>query len=290
MHTIMSVLPNPVAVVDNENRVTYVSKSMMSFTRVKTPENCIDRPIVDLFDNEDLKAMIDETVHRFGFFEDIQRVLIDGKTIYCRVISDDMTASEYRFFKSSPTGFIRMGRFIHITDVTPIMMLSLTDPLTNLPNKRCLNERMQSEWRRALRDKTYLALLMIDVDLFKNYNDIYGHQQGDILLKDLAKILDRSVKRPADFVARFGGEEFCILLPNTGPDGAYEIAERVRQNVQESTTPLADSSGLTSVTISIGIACLIPGENDFVEDFIGKADTNLYAAKYAGRNRVVMDE
>ncbi|MCL2478122.1 MAG: diguanylate cyclase [Treponema sp.] len=167
-----------------------------------------------------------------------------------------------------------------------IERLGLIDPLTNIRNRRSFNDRLNTEWRRCLREKAPLSFLMIDVDKFKDYNDTYGHPQGDTLLKTLAMIFESSARRPADIIARLGGEEFGLLLPNTSLKPATEIAENIRESVEALRVLTADGRTDTKITISIGVAAIVPTEDLHAEDLICKADENLYMAKASGRNRV----
>ena len=169
--------------------------------------------------------------------------------------------------------------------IETIIHLGMTDQLTDLPNRRSFEERMQLEWGRAMREKTKISLLIIDIDKFKYYNDTFGHQQGDVVLRTVAKIFVLEVKRSVDFVARLGGEEFVILLPNTDTEAAYKVAERVRKDIEETQIPLINGK-TTNITISIGINTQIPTQNSSSELFIEGADKALYAAKNSGRNRV----
>jgi diguanylate cyclase (GGDEF)-like protein len=142
------------------------------------------------------------------------------------------------------------------------------------------------EWRRAIREKQPISFFMLDIDKFKNYNDTYGHLQGDALLKAVAKIFTVNARRPADLSARLGGEEFGILLPCTGPEAALLIAENIRADVEALKVPTADGSEITGTTVSIGVVTTTPAGKDMVKDFISRADENLYAAKETGRNKV----
>ena len=177
-----------------------------------------------------------------------------------------------------------------INQMRTIERLSMTDQLTEIPNRRSFDSRLTMEWRRAMRERTPISLLMLDVDKFKTYNDIYGHQQGDVILCAVAKSLQNDLKRPGDFAARWGGEEFAALLANTDMPGAIEVAERVRANVEnlhltgakDGQTP----ANTAPITISIGVATQTPDPTSSLDLFISAADTALYAAKKAGRNRV----
>lgn len=169
--------------------------------------------------------------------------------------------------------------------ISAIERLSMVDTLTELPNRRSFDNRMETEWGRAIREKTPIGILMIDVDKFKVYNDVYGHPQGDVLLKTLSDVFRNTLKRETDFVARWGGEEFAVLLPNTGLDGSVMLAEQIRENVEQLKILCSDESK-TSITISIGVNSLIPSKNDSVDKFISDVDQALYTAKNNGRNQV----
>jgi diguanylate cyclase (GGDEF)-like protein len=119
-----------------------------------------------------------------------------------------------------------------VRQIRTIERLGLSDPLTDIPNRRCFDDRLSIEWKRALREKLPIAFMMMDVDKFKNYNDTYGHPQGDLLLKALAKVLESAARRPADLAARLGGEEFGLLLPDATLEAAAVVAEKIRASVE----------------------------------------------------------
>jgi len=159
------------------------------------------------------------------------------------------------------------------------------DPLTDIPNRRGFNERLEVEWTHAIRNNSTLSILMIDIDHFKRYNDTYGHLQGDVLLQAIAGIFHQTLVRSTDYVARWGGEEFTVLLSGTDLHGALKIAERIRSNVENTAVPRAAGSD-TRVTISIGVYSQSPRAGDLASDFVTGADKALYAAKNSGRNKV----
>jgi len=173
-----------------------------------------------------------------------------------------------------------------VNQMHTIERLSMIDQLTNLPNRRSFDDRLKMEWKQAIREQTPISLLMIDLDNFKILNDTYGHQQGDLVLQKVAEILPKSFRRPGDFAARWGGEEFVVLLPNTALDGAIELAEKIRTDIEKMPVKTAKGQGL-NVTLSVGINSLIPESETSIDAFISSADKALYKAKDAGRNKVI---
>jgi diguanylate cyclase (GGDEF)-like protein len=167
-----------------------------------------------------------------------------------------------------------------------IERLGLTDQLTDLPNRRSFDNRLNLEWGRALRDHSSISILLIDADKFKIYNDTHGHQQGDVALKSVAKAISESLKRSVDFAARWGGEEFIVLLPSTDLEGALDVAERIRKNVKAMEIPCPDGMDASKMTVSIGVNSLAHGHSSTIHEFISGADIALYAAKGKGRDLV----
>ncbi|HEY9848392.1 MAG TPA: PAS domain S-box protein [Leptolyngbyaceae cyanobacterium] len=166
--------------------------------------------------------------------------------------------------------------------------LACLDGLTQVANRRSFDEYMQREWRRLCREKAPLALILCDIDYFKNYNDTYGHPAGDECLKKVANAIQKSVKRPADFVARYGGEEFAIVLPNTNAEGAMKVAEKIRSYVTELEIDHGASLVSKYITLSLGVAVTVPTITYSLKQLIYLADLGLYEAKSQGRNRAVL--
>jgi diguanylate cyclase (GGDEF)-like protein len=173
-----------------------------------------------------------------------------------------------------------------VTQMRIIEKLSMLDPLTGLPNRRSFDERLKMEWKQAVREQTKISMLMMDLDKFKNINDDYGHQQGDVVLQTASRLFSQIIRRPGDFVARWGGEEFVVLLPNTSLEGAAEIAENIRLKVENTMVERSDAPGFY-ITISIGVNSIIPTQDSSIDSFISDADKRLYIAKDSGRNKVV---
>ena len=161
------------------------------------------------------------------------------------------------------------------------------DGLTGIANRRRFDEMLEREWLCALRERTPLSLIMLDVDFFKLYNDAYGHQQGDDCLKSVAKALAGAVLRPGDLPARYGGEEFALILPHTPLEGARCVGERVLENIRALGIEHRSSKVAPCVTASIGVAGCIPGSDREPAGLLQLADRALYAAKQQGRARVV---
>jgi diguanylate cyclase (GGDEF)-like protein len=176
-----------------------------------------------------------------------------------------------------------------VNQLRTIERISMIDQLTKMPNRRSFDERLNMEWSRAIREQTPISLFMLDIDKFKNYNDTYGHQQGDVALQSVAKILLSSSRRSSDFAARWGGEEFAILLPNTPLTNAVDVAEKIRVNIENEVIPRVGNPP-TKVTASIGVNSQIPARDSSLDAFISVADKALYAAKAAGRNLVKTGE
>lgn len=164
--------------------------------------------------------------------------------------------------------------------------LSSLDGLSGLSNRRIFDETLKAEWQRAQRHGHWLALIMLDIDHFKAYNDNYGHQAGDACIQALAGVLSCSVRRAGELVARYGGEEFVFILPGSDPDAATREAERIRQAVLALALPHAHATTASVVTVSLGVAATIPGADQYPDALLKAADDALYRAKRSGRNQV----
>ena len=169
-----------------------------------------------------------------------------------------------------------------------LTVLATVDGLTGLANRRHFNRILAYEWRRAMRNRGPVALLMVDADNFKLYNDSRGHQAGDDLLQTIAAAIAANVKRPSDLGARYGGDEFAVLLPDTSLEDAAALAERIREGLMVQCS--ADDLQHSGVRLSIGVACLVPGIGTKHHDLIAAADKALYQAKRLGRDRIELAE
>ena len=162
----------------------------------------------------------------------------------------------------------------------------MLDGLTKIPNRKKFNEVLEAEWHRSHRSGLPLSLLLLDIDFFKNFNDTYGHLEGDECLKKVAQNLRREIKRSTDMVARWGGEEFACILPETSQSGAKLIAEGLRRSVENLAIPHETSGVAQVVTISVGVATMVAEDHLVAEELVDQADKALYRAKQAGRNQV----
>jgi len=165
--------------------------------------------------------------------------------------------------------------------------IAILDSLTGIPNRRHFDDTLVAEWKRCIRTDSPLSIVISDVDFFKQFNDIYGHQAGDVCLKAVASSLSESLFRIEDTVARYGGEEFVAILPGTDASGAYAVAERMRQSARDLHIP--HERGIDGrVSCSFGVASTRPSIDKAPQQLLRTADAGLYAAKHAGRNRVAL--
>jgi len=277
---LMKVTPSLIILVDEENKIKYLSQSVRKVLNMNSFEDFVGKNFLDLFDEEVVKELFIEMAKKRSLFESYVKITIAGQVKTFDVFADRMADEA------------NSGMFFMLNDVSEIMRLkelaehdSLMDGLIQVPNRRAFDKQIVQEWNRALRDRVNLSFLMIDIDFFKNYNDTYGHRQGDELLKTAGRIFKKSLKRSTDFIARFGGEEFAVVLCATNSYQANVIAERIRKAV-ENEVVLTSNGDRTSFTISIGVVTLIPHQGLEYGYVIEAADKALYNAKQNGRNRV----
>jgi two-component system, chemotaxis family, response regulator WspR len=168
-----------------------------------------------------------------------------------------------------------------------LQRLTNVDGLTGLSNRKYFNEYIEAQWKLAIREQSSLSILMIDVDNFKSFNDTYGHLAGDEVLKSVATAMHKSFARPTDLTARFGGEEFVVILPLTAFDRLQSLGERLLRNVNDLYIPHSASTVHEYVTVSIGGSATTPQKEDSFLQLMGIADAALYEAKKSGKNRIV---
>lgn len=213
----------------------------------------------------------------------------DGTTFwalsYAQVTRNDLGRIDgFYGFSIDITNTVRTERELKRVN-EELKRLSIMDGLTQIANRRRFDECLHYEWKRLMREKNTLSLILSDIDFFKLFNDTYGHQAGDDCLQAVARVFRESVHRATDLVARYGGEEFVVILANTEPEGAVHIAEKIRKAVKSLNIPHSGSKTDKIVTISLGVSSVKPNSEQTPHDLIKKADEALYEAKDLGRDR-----
>jgi diguanylate cyclase (GGDEF)-like protein len=260
-------------VLDVRSDPDYVASDPMVVAELAIPIRFRARTLGVLnFENERAQAFSQETVS-------LLQLLCDqlAGVVHLAAVNQQLSATTEELEQSN-----RRLREMNRT----LTELSIVDSLTGLANRRQFDRLLDLEWRRAVRSALPLALLFIDIDFFKPYNDVYGHLRGDAVLAEVAKVLASSFTRAGDLVARYGGEEFAVLLPNTDQRGAADLAELARARVEARGIPHPASSTSAVLTASIGVATSRGDARLTGSSLVESADRALYRAKAEGRNRV----
>ncbi|GAB2793653.1 diguanylate cyclase [Halomonas shantousis] len=283
-------IPNgSVAVIDHELRLVFVDGQLWRNGLEKLIQARIGHPIYSGFDKATRDRL--ETLGRRALAghkaeielplnDDIYRITAvplpddQGHIRRALALSQDITS-----LRNDQKRLEELNRQLHI--------LSSRDEMLGVANRREFDRMLDQEWRRCAREQLPLGLLMIDVDYFKRFNDAYGHPAGDVCLQQVAAVLREAATRPADLVARYGGEELSILLPGADLQGTLHVAGRVHMALAERGVPFADSPVSDHVTVSIGAASLHPRHDETSTTLLKQADRALYQAKHDGRNRTV---
>lgn len=277
---IISHLPNGrVAVFDRDRRYTFADGQGFSDHPRLNAQNIVGKTMAEIYTAdgyEIIKRLADqafageEAEEEIAYEDCFYKVMVvplddgDGAIDRCMLLTQDITE-----LKQTQQA---------------LETLSATDGLLDIANRREFERVLKLEWRRSTREQQPLALLMIDVDSFKLYNDSYGHQQGDVCLKEVARVLEEAVARPGDVVARYGGEEIAVLLPRTDLEGALHVAERIHDLLEQNNIPFPDSTVADRITVSIGAASTTIFKGREPNELVADADSQVYAAKDAGRN------
>jgi diguanylate cyclase (GGDEF)-like protein/PAS domain S-box-containing protein len=280
-----------ILVLDSQRRKVHTNQRMVDLWKIPTD-------VVGSVNSDDSEATIrylmDHVKDPEGFFEKVaylyrhpdetvQLELETNSGIILDVYSSPVIGKDDEHY----------GRIWGFRDITEVKQywkmletLSTTDGLTGIANRRRFDTFLDQEWRRNMRDETPLSLILMDIDFFKQFNDHYGHLAGDDCLRRIADTVNLIFRRPGDLVARYGGEEFACVLPNTHPAGAVDLGDRIRKAVEETDIPHLYSSVASHVTVSLGVATLIPKADQPVSGLIQLSDELLYSAKQHGRNQV----
>ena len=236
--------------------------------------------------------LIKDTNYTSGFFSSAENTVFSNNVLYGWLIVDRNSdkhpwqAKEISLLREVTTHLaiaIKQG-LLH----KQLSQLALLDSLTRVYNRRSFDRQLKREWGQLKRIPAPLSLIMCDVDCFKIYNDVYGHQQGDKCLQQIAKAIASALKRPGDILARYGGEEFVVILPHTPQPGAFKVGEAIRTAVKNLNIPHNNSSVNSMVTLSLGVATTIPDSVDNPQLLIEAADLALYQAKKRGRDCVAV--
>jgi diguanylate cyclase (GGDEF)-like protein/PAS domain S-box-containing protein len=286
---IIATVREPLVVLDKELRIITASRSFYRTFQVN-PEETEKRLIYDLgnrqWDIPGLRELLENILPMNNAFEDFEvehyfenvgrkTMLLNARKIYREMNHVELI-------------------LLAIEDITErkkaekqLKLIAYMDGLTGVANRRHFDNTLDSEWRRAMRSAKLLSLIIIDIDFFKNYNDLYGHLAGDSCLQKIAHTIRDSLRRAGNFVARYGGEEFIVILPETNAEEAYLFAESLREKIENLNIEHKDSRAGKNVTVSLGVSTTVPKKDSEYDDLISLADKALYKAKEGGRNRVV---
>jgi diguanylate cyclase (GGDEF)-like protein/PAS domain S-box-containing protein len=291
-----------ILVVNSDGNVVSYNRRFTEVWRIATPD-CV-APIHDastpIPDGRVLVKAADQVTDPQAFVKRVQEIYADPDAVdQCEIpLKDGRTIERYSTCLRSSGGQY-LGRVWFFRDITErklaekrlqdaykaVEALAATDAVTGLANRRHFDQTLGAEWRRSLRDHAPLSLLMIDADLFKSYNDTYGHTRGDNCLKQIAEAAQDVVCRPGDLVARFGGEEFAVILPNTDRKGAMQLGTEILAAMRERQLPHSGSPrGI--VTVSVGCATMVASFGQHLVNLVEAADDALYEAKKRGRDQV----
>ena len=307
IQAIQNVSPSGILVVNGEGRVVSTNNRLASIWSLHLP-------MVSPGSSTESSSAESDWIHGWRLLEeaanqvkDRQPYIQHAKYLYAHPELDDESMVELKSgrtlerYSTSLRGEAGqyLGRVWFFNDITErkqaegklqdayrtVEALAMTDALTGIANRRCFDHHLSNEWRRARRECLPLSLLMIDADWFKLYNDTFGHLRGDSCLKQIAEAIQDVVERPGDLVARFGGEEFAIILPNTPAEGALQVANHICASLRARQLPHA-SNPPGIVTVSIGCATMAPSAGKHAAHLVELADKALYKAKQQGRNQV----
>ena len=247
--------------------IIFISASSAAFDKVKAFKCGGNDYITKPFQIEELTVRIENQLA-------IRRLQLELKAKNINL------ENQIRYRNEAEDKLLRLNRKLQI--------LANLDGLTQVANRHRFDEYFEREWLRSQREQSFLALILCDVDYFKGYNDYFGHHAGDICLQKIAQAISDVIKRPADLVARYGGEEFVVILPQTPPQIALKIAETIRLEIANLNLEHPQSDISDRVSLSLGVAGIVPSPKYTKEQLLTTADRALYTAKQQGRNRAVL--
>lgn len=285
--SILTVCPDSIVITDRLGIIQKISPSTQQLLGIVHSQQIIGQSIIEfLVEEERIRAS--SNIQRTFKEGNIGPIVYKAKHGTGRTFSVEVNADVIENVDPDKTHLVLVARDVteRIEDLQRLEEKSFTDSLTNLANRRRFDEVMEKEVSRHIRAMSEMALLLIDIDYFKQFNDTYGHLNGDACLKQIALALMQSMQRPSDLCVRYGGEEFACLLPDTTLEGASHIAEKIRAKVESLGIPHANSNVSECVTVSIGVCSArgIPGFS--ARAIIEETDILLYESKANGRNRI----
>jgi diguanylate cyclase (GGDEF)-like protein/PAS domain S-box-containing protein len=286
---IIATVREPLVVLDRELRVITANRSFYRTFQVnpEETENCL---IYDLGDRQwnipRLRELLENILPMNTSFDDFE-VEHDFESVGKKT----MLLNARKIYRETNHVEMVLLAFEDITErkkaEEQLKLIASIDGLTGVANRRHFDNTLDLEWRRAMRSAKLLSLIMIDIDFFKNYNDLYGHLAGDSCLQKIAHTIRDSLRRAGNFVARYGGEEFTVILPDTKVEEACLFAESLREKIENLNIEHKDSKVGKNVTVSLGVSTTVPKKDSEYDELISLADKALYQAKQGGRNRVV---
>jgi diguanylate cyclase (GGDEF)-like protein/PAS domain S-box-containing protein len=286
---IIATVREPLVVLDRELRVITANHSFYRTFQVnpEETENCL---IYDLGDRQwnipRLRELLENILPMNTSFDDFE-VEHDFESVGKKT----MLLNARKIYRETNHVEMVLLAFEDITErkkaEEQLKLIASIDGLTGVANRRHFDNTLDLEWRRAMRSAKLLSLIMIDIDFFKNYNDLYGHLAGDSCLQKIAHTIRDSLRRAGNFVARYGGEEFMVILPDTKVEEACLFAESLREKIENLNIEHKDSKVGKNVTVSLGVSTTVPKKDSEYDELISLADKALYQAKQGGRNRVV---
>ena len=296
---ILDALSDATWIIDGKGEVLRINKAFLKLLGLKNNASAIGRKCYEFLPSDVCQTSACP-LKRINHIKQSFEVAVEGKSANGKGIPFLLTASPLFGLVGEVIGVVEQFKNItkrkHFEEELEkarleLELLATTDALTGLANRRVFDETLQREWFRALREKQSISLILCDIDYFKLYNDRYGHLGGDDCLREVSACIKRSAIRKSDLTARYGGEEFVCILPDTRSEGAYHLAEKIRSTINERRLEHDSSKISDFLTLSLGVATVIPFENDCgAEGLIKAADDALYASKEGGRNRVTVTD